>query len=131
MATRSLKGVEIFRAGTWKGKPYTLADLDDIVANFKRFQSGAGRLQRAPVVVGHDQKDLANSSVAKRGEITQETALEYANDLAYMANSLDRFFQTGQISNLEDLANYYDKAVRDRERWANIVAAGYPFRIIL
>jgi hypothetical protein len=44
---------------------------------------------------------------------------------------LDRFFQTGQISNLEDLSNYYDKAVRDRERWAQIVDAGYPFHIIL
>jgi hypothetical protein len=72
-AKKSLKGVEIFRAGTYRGEPFTIADLDDIVTNFKRFQapSAATRLQRAPVVVGHEEKDLVNSAVAKRGDVVE------------------------------------------------------------
>jgi len=42
-----------------------------MIRNFEMFQSpklGANRLQRAPVVVGHTEKDLHNSAVAKRGD---------------------------------------------------------------
>lgn len=66
----SLKGVEVFKAGNHKGKPFTIGDLDDMVANFKRFQRpGPDRLQRAPAVVGHTEKDLHNSAVMKRGDV--------------------------------------------------------------
>jgi hypothetical protein len=58
-------------------------------------------------------------------------AVEYANDLSNMANAMDMFFQSGQVSYLDDLSNYYDKAVKDRGRWAQMVANGYPFRLIL
>jgi hypothetical protein len=58
-------------------------------------------------------------------------AVEYANDLSNMANAMDMFFQSGQVSYLNDLSNYYDKAVKDRDRWAQMVANGYPFRLIL
>lgn len=42
-----LKGVEIFRVGTWNGDKYTRADLDDMVANFERVGF------RPPVKLGH------------------------------------------------------------------------------
>ena len=93
--------------------------------------SGAEDMSSLTLSLGQLARVLKDQPVPAGGYELNQVALEYANDLAYMANSLDRFFQTGQISNLEDLANYYDKAVRDRERWAKIVAAGYPFRIIL
>tara|TARA_Y100000310_G_scaffold78084_1_gene74713 strand:+ start:5167 stop:6297 length:1131 start_codon:yes stop_codon:yes gene_type:complete len=34
----SLKGVDIFRVGRWKGKPFLITDLDDMVSNFNKFK---------------------------------------------------------------------------------------------
>jgi hypothetical protein len=58
-----------------------------------------------------------------------QVALEYANDLSGIANALDLFFQSGQLTYLDQVSILYDKAVRDRTRWSNIVDAGYPYRI--
>ncbi|MDB5078700.1 MAG: hypothetical protein JWP00_624 [Chloroflexi bacterium] len=93
--------------------------------------SGGEQMSRLSLSLGQIARILKDQPVPVGGYELNQVSLEYANDIAYMANSLDRFFQTGQLSHLEDLANYYDKAVRDRERWAKIVNAGYPFRIIL
>lgn len=93
--------------------------------------SGGYSMNRLTLAIGRVARVLKDQPAPAGAYELNQVALEYANDLSSMANSLDRFFQTGQLSNLEDLANYYDKAVRDRERWARIVDAGYPFRIIL
>jgi hypothetical protein len=45
-----LKGVEIFRVGTWNGDKYTVADLDDMIDNFGR--TG----YRVPVKLGHAER---------------------------------------------------------------------------
>jgi len=43
----NLKGVEIFRAGTWNGRKFTTKDLDDIVSNFNKVGF------RPPIKLGH------------------------------------------------------------------------------
>lgn len=70
MTTRRLKDTELFAVGTWKGKSWTSADLESIVSNFRRFQApnAPQRMQKVPIVVGHSEKDLANSAIHRRGE---------------------------------------------------------------
>lgn len=50
-----LKGVQIFRAGTHRGKTYTERDLDDMVDNFNKFSTGPQPLLRVPAVPGHEE----------------------------------------------------------------------------
>ena len=58
-----------------------------------------------------------------------QIALEYAQDIRIMADDMDRFFQTGQVSYLEDLSNYNDKANADHQRWLDVVNSGFPFKV--
>ena len=51
----SLRGVEIFQVGTHRGKTYSAKDLDDVVANFKKFSSGPEPKLRVPAVLGHEE----------------------------------------------------------------------------
>lgn len=50
-----LRGVDLFTIGEHRGKEYTLQDLRDIVANFKRYQAGNRPLMRVPAVLGHSE----------------------------------------------------------------------------
>ena len=43
---------EIFAAGTWNGDKYTVADLEEIAANFERLQE----LHHPPLKMGHDEE---------------------------------------------------------------------------
>lgn len=62
-AEGGLRGVQIFAAGTHRGKEYTTADLDDMVANFNAHSSGERPLLRVPAVLGHEEsQDLLNDS---------------------------------------------------------------------
>ena len=60
-----LRGVEIFAAGTHRGKTYTERDLDDMVANFERYSTGAKPWLEVPGVLGHeeDQQYLERSDL--------------------------------------------------------------------
>lgn len=51
---RSLRGVEVFCAGT-HGRGYSETDLDSIVNNFRRFSTGPRAWVRNPVVIGHEE----------------------------------------------------------------------------
>jgi hypothetical protein len=92
---------------------------------------GTTDMNRMTLAIGQIARILKDQPVPAGGYELNQVSLEYANDLSNMANSMDMFFQSGKVSYLEDLANYYDKAVRDRDRWAQMVAKGYPFHIIL
>lgn len=48
-----LKGIECFRAGTHRDKVYSVADLDNMVELFRKYQSGPGALMRVPGKIGH------------------------------------------------------------------------------
>lgn len=52
-----LRGIEIFACGQHRedGTDYTPADLDQIVANFKRFSAGPNPRLRVPAVLGHEE----------------------------------------------------------------------------
>lgn len=64
-----LKNVEIFQAGTRKGKPYSEQDLDDIVHNFNQFSVGPKAILKPSMVIGHeeDQELLDNTGIPKMG----------------------------------------------------------------
>src|SRR5215471_6429191 len=50
-----LRGVNVFKAGDWQGDHYSLADLDSMVSNFRRFSAGSDPLVEVPFVVGHEE----------------------------------------------------------------------------
>jgi hypothetical protein len=47
--------VDVFAAGTHRGKTYTEADLDDMVRNFDAHSSGDAPRLRVPAVLGHEE----------------------------------------------------------------------------
>jgi hypothetical protein len=49
--------VEIFGAGTFRGKIYTQDDLDKIAENFRKLGPSDLDLLKVPVVVGHEEQD--------------------------------------------------------------------------
>lgn len=51
----TITGAEIFAAGVHRGKAYSAADLDQMVANFKAYSTGARPLLRVPAVLGHEE----------------------------------------------------------------------------
>lgn len=65
----SVKGVEIFAAGTHRGKAYTVQDLDEMVRNFEPVRA----LVKPTVVTGHeeDQSFLENSGYPAAGTVSR------------------------------------------------------------
>ncbi len=57
-----LRGVEVFAAGQHRGKDYTSADLDDMVANFHAFSTGPRARLRVPGKIGHAEHSEADES---------------------------------------------------------------------
>lgn len=93
--------------------------------------TGTTDMNRMTLSLGQIARVLKDQSAPAGAFDLNQVSLEYANDLSNMSNALDMFFQSGKVSYLDELSNYYDKAVRDRDRWASIVTNGYPFHIIL
>ena len=74
-ADGTLKGVEIFAAGTRKDKAYTPQDLDSVVANFERF-SAAGSGITKETVVKVPMVAAAVAAVPGHEEEAEQTLLE-------------------------------------------------------
>lgn len=56
----TIKGAEIFAAGTHRGKRYSIRDLDDMAENFRRFSTPDHRgkiLLEVPAVPGHEEDE--------------------------------------------------------------------------
>jgi hypothetical protein len=53
-----LPGVEVFAAGSWRGKDWTAADLADMAANHAAFSTGERAYLRVPAVLGHSEEQL-------------------------------------------------------------------------
>ena len=106
-----LKGVEVFRAGKWKGDTYTTKDLDEMVANF-----GAVGFQ-PPVKLGH-------------AENSGDPAFGWIAALRRVGDKL--------VADLIDLPSNLFKAIRDRRFDAvsaeivfNMERGGKVFRRVL
>jgi hypothetical protein len=52
---KSVRGVEIFAAGTYRGRRYTVPELDQIVRNFYRLGPRGLKLLNPPAVIGHEE----------------------------------------------------------------------------
>ena len=50
-----IDGVDLFDAREHRGVPYTTEELDQMVGNFEKYQSGARPLMRVPAVLGHSE----------------------------------------------------------------------------
>jgi hypothetical protein len=72
-AEGDLPGVQVFDAGTHRGKRYTERDLDCMVENFNRFSAGGKPRLRVPAVIGHDetQEFLRRSDLPAAGWATR------------------------------------------------------------
>jgi hypothetical protein len=68
----AMRGVELFAKGNWRGKPYTEADLSDIVTNFNTHQApGPNRAMRVAMVKFHWPEDVKESRLPRHGTITR------------------------------------------------------------
>jgi hypothetical protein len=69
----SSPGIEVFCTGDHRGKPYTPADMADILRNFQQFSSGPGAILRVPLVIGHDEDQswLRRSNLPAAGWATR------------------------------------------------------------
>jgi hypothetical protein len=69
----SLRGVDVFAAGTHRGKTYTEADLDDMARNFERASTGKKPGFAVPLVIGHEesQEFLERSDLPAAGWATR------------------------------------------------------------
>lgn len=68
-----LPRVEIFAAGTHRGKTYTIRDLDDMVDAFRKYSASGGKTSvplAVPAVLGHDE--------AAEQDLLQQTGLPAA-----------------------------------------------------
>lgn len=108
---QDLKGVEVFRIGTWNGDKYTRKDLDDMVANFGKvgFQ--------VPVKLGHK---------AESGE----PAYGWVAKLRRVGDRL--------VADLRDIPDKIHEAIKDKrfdhvsaEIFWNIKRGGKTFRRVL
>lgn len=61
--------VEVFAAGTHRGREYTEADLQQMVDNFRQYSTGPDALLKPPAVLGHEehQELLENSGLPAAG----------------------------------------------------------------
>lgn len=61
--------VEVFAAGTHRGREYTEADLQQMVDNFRQYSTGPNALLKPPAVLGHEehQELLQNSGLPAAG----------------------------------------------------------------
>lgn len=57
METKTLENVEIFRTGIWKGRLYTISDLEEIEGNFRKLHDKL----KVPFKLGHGN-EIANRS---------------------------------------------------------------------
>jgi hypothetical protein len=53
---RRCEGVEVFKAGRYRGKRYSLRDLDDIIRNFDELGPAGLDLLQPPAVLGHEER---------------------------------------------------------------------------
>jgi len=51
----SVKNIELFQAGTRKGREYTEQDIDDIIRNFRQFSSGPKAIFIPAGKIGHEE----------------------------------------------------------------------------
>ncbi len=55
-----MSGATIFASGEHRGRPWTHADIDQIVHNFKQFSTGDDPAHAAPCVKGHEEQDFSD-----------------------------------------------------------------------
>jgi hypothetical protein len=73
--TFSLPDVEVFRAGNYRGRSYSVADLDDMVRNFRRLHG----LVRPTAVIGHEEYQPLTAGLRGAGQSFRD---RYATSLS-------------------------------------------------
>ncbi len=58
-----------------------------------------------------------------------EVGLDYASDIREVGILIDRFYDSGLVSNLADASGLLTKAGTDRARWNQVIQGGYPFKV--
>src|SRR4051812_13382577 len=72
-----VRGLQVFMSGVHRGRPWTAAHLDEMVANFRRHQAprdATGRPRRpamdVPLAVGHEEDDLERTDLPAHGVLS-------------------------------------------------------------
>ena len=121
----TVKGAEIFGAGVYKGKPYTIADLDEMVANFERLGPDGLNLLQPPAVLGHEefQEHLERTDLPAAGWLKnlRRVGSLLIGDFAEVPASIARMLQSKAYRKVscevyddfqDDTGKGYGKAIR-------------------
>lgn len=122
---RQCRGVEIFGAGEYRGKRYTVDDLNEIVRNFSTLIQPPRPLLQPPVVIGHEEEqdllaatDLPAagwvSRVWRDGDILKADFDEVPESVARLINSRAYRKVSSEIYDdfEDDFGQSYGKALR-------------------
>lgn len=74
-----LRGVELFASGRYRGKDYTVADLEEMAANFEKLGPKGLRLLDPPAALGHEetQKYLERTDLPAAGWVRRVQLKKY------------------------------------------------------
>lgn len=64
-----MKRVDLFADGNHRGRPYTEAEIDEIIANFDRFGPKGLNLLTPPIVLGHEENQAALEKFLDRTDL--------------------------------------------------------------
>lgn len=117
--THELTGVEVFDVGTWNGREWTDADLDQMVANF------AALGLDVPIKIGHsdDQELLASEGLPAAGWITRlyRKGSKLAADIEDVPDEVYRLLLAKAYRNVS--AEVWEKVRYGERTYENVLAA--------
>jgi hypothetical protein len=102
--------------------PYLAGKIPPQAELSKLFRTSVANME-----MGQYAYRLSNEYVPDGAYYLSQISIAYAQDIDNAAKALDQFFDSGKLSYLDDVTAYTQQALRDRTRWNNEVAKGYPY----
>jgi hypothetical protein len=102
--------------------PYLAGKIPPQAELSKLFRTSVANME-----MGQYAYRLSNEYVPDGAYYLSQISIAYAQDIDNAAKALDQFFDSGKLTYLDDVTAYTQQALRDRTRWNNEVAKGYPY----
>ena len=94
-------------------------------------QADLNKLLRTDISVvemGQYANRLKTEYVPLGGYYLSQISNEYADDISNAAKAWDAFFDSGKLSELDNVSRFAEKAQKDRIRWVAALARPYPYK---
>ncbi len=94
-------------------------------------QADLNKLLRTDISVvemGQYANRLKTQFVPLGGYYLSQISNEYADDISNAARAWDAFFDSGKLTELDNVSRFAEKAQKDRIRWVAALAKPYPYK---